>query len=923
MASEGFSCLSSSNQNFSSYAFIEIKLVIKCETDESILLQQSPGCHDWGSPSVDICQDECFENAVERWCKENIAQTHFIKNQGILGIRSSRHTNDARKLTFTFFITCHHGNQDNEDLDEGISNKSEEEESDADKSKVISSSHKEIVSKDSHHLKWFSINEVVDYHKSDQQIISREAIEWTSQIFTQEFQLMPLNFLENTYSLSTASSKYVTFNSQLAKKPALHRTSVKTTETPDPTTAREFDNNDDDDDEDNDNEDDEDDDDDEKEEEEEQDIKTRNGSNRSDDNVTDKSSYDKLVLSAHFGKLEQSYINKLFLKYSCNESKTVDKRRFCEMMKELKADFEESQIDDYFRTFDCDDKGFLQHHDVQYGLAAMEPSTPHGGLSGELRCRYIFKFYNKENNGLLDFSGFKEMVQDIYRARGQQLDEELLVKAAADNARLFGDQRRKAISLVDFLEAVGSLKFRGTSVLFRLPLSITKFAQEDMLEGLTGEAQSFATSGISNKKRKSLSMECDEDTTDTTDVDDESLSGDSTKGKTYELATHSVKVRRSGMLSDVSALWDMGDSEALAGCALLESNRCKIQRLPSINTFNKQSDANQMLAALRYFERAIKPKVMVQHPQGKPDFSWGAVEMIVLGNCLLSLCQNVKQIFMNEPRLIRIQSPVYVLGDIHGNFHDLVCFEKLLWRMGPILTPANFLFLGDYVDRGECGLEVIAYLFSQKLLAPSKFYLIRGNHECRTIQKMFTFKTECEKKFGKEMGNTVWRGINAVFDVLPLAATIDDKIFCVHGGIPLPIQGSGRIEAINEVQVNLDEPDNQNDLAWELMWGDPVRLQEQTPEIKRKLEENDGFIPNKKRGTAHAFSSTALDAFLTRNGLTHVIRAHEVQQAGFQVQQNGKLLTVFSSSHYCGGANEAACILAHQHKLRTIRLDTS
>lgn len=61
------------------------------------------------------------------------------------------------------------------------------------------------------------------------------------------------------------------------------------------------------------------------------------------------------------------------------------------------------------------------------------------------------------------------------------------------------------------------------------------------------------------------------------------------KEKTYELATHSVKVRRSGMLSDVSALWDMGDSEALAGCALLESNRCKIQRLPSINTFNKVS----------------------------------------------------------------------------------------------------------------------------------------------------------------------------------------------------------------------------------------------------------------------------------------------------------------------------------------------
>jgi len=121
----------------------------------------------------------------------------------------------------------------------------------------------------------------------------------------------------------------------------------------------------------------------------------------------------------------------------------------------------------------------------------------------------------------------------------------------------------------------------------------------------------------------------------------------------------------------------------------------------------------------------------------------------------------------------------------------------------------------------------------------------------------------------------------------------------------------------------LFEPEQQSELAWELMWGDPLRPEDVNTKVIEELKKNQGFVHNKRRGTAHLFSADALDAFLKRNSLTHVIRAHEVQQAGFQVQQNGKLLTVFSSSRYCGGSNEAACILAHQNKLRTIRLDTT
>lgn len=626
------------------------------------------------------------------------------------------------------------------------------------------------------------------------------------------------------------------------------------------------------------------------------------------------SQIEQMLESAKFGQQEQDAVRFDFFRFT-KPSTYMNEATFQRYVTGL--GWEPSpQLSDLFRAMDVHNRGALTFKELVLGLAAMEPGTQHGGNPGEQRCRHIFRLYDTNCDGIMEYSEFRKMVKDIQVMRGITMDEAALDKFTATSAVSFNLPTGGQLPLNEFLLAVGQLKFRGTSLLFRSPSSVLptlkkKYTQESLIEPTTKRSKMFhPTIGNDNMDQSAVSAVEDS-------VSAEATSRFPNQAGHYELATHSVKVRRTGTLVDVLSLWQLEGTAALTKSSRL-GEKTRFERLPSMDSFNQKSHANEMLAGLRYFERAIRK----DNPEGRPGagrmskdaFSWGEVDRQALARCLLAMCRQTRDIMFTEPRLLKLSVPTYILGDIHGNYRDLVCFEKALWRMGPVLTPANFLFLGDYVDRGEHGVEVIAHLFAQKILAPDKFYLLRGNHEVRSVQKMFTFYTECVNKFGDRVGAEVWEQINACFDVMPIAAVVDTKVFCVHGGIPPPWLGGGYLAAINQIPKPLNDPESQSSLAWELMWSDP---------ISTEADQQRDFVPNMKRGTAHMFSAEALEEFLTRNELSHVVRAHEVQQAGFQVQQKGKLLTVFSSSHYCGGSNEAACILADRQKLRTIRLDTT
>lgn len=123
----------------------------------------------------------------------------------------------------------------------------------------------------------------------------------------------------------------------------------------------------------------------------------------------------------------------------------------------------------------------------------------------------------------------------------------------------------------------------------------------------------------------------------------------------------------------------------------------------------------------------------------KDSYQWGDIDKSYFVTKFCEICNLAEAIFANEPRLIYVTSPIYVIGDIHGNYVDLLDFERCFWNLGLMMCPANLLFLGDYVDRGSFSLEVATYLLTYKVLNPSKVILIRGNHEIREIQKMFSF----------------------------------------------------------------------------------------------------------------------------------------------------------------------------------------
>jgi serine/threonine-protein phosphatase PP1 catalytic subunit len=247
------------------------------------------------------------------------------------------------------------------------------------------------------------------------------------------------------------------------------------------------------------------------------------------------------------------------------------------------------------------------------------------------------------------------------------------------------------------------------------------------------------------------------------------------------------------------------------------------------------------------------------------------------------ICQKAGEIFISQDAFLDLEAPIKICGDIHGQYHDLL----RMFDMGGFPPESNYLFLGDYVDRGKQSVETIILMLVYKILYGENFFMLRGNHECAAITRIYGFYDECKRRYNIKM----WKQFVDVFNKLPFCAAIDDKIFCVHGGL------SPEMMNFNQVK-NITRPTDVPDvgLVCDFLWADPE-------------SDLSGWAEN-DRGVSFIFGPDIVEGFLKKFDFDLVVRAHQVVADGYEFFAGRRLITLFSAPNYCGEFDNSGAMMS-------------
>jgi serine/threonine-protein phosphatase PP1 catalytic subunit len=244
---------------------------------------------------------------------------------------------------------------------------------------------------------------------------------------------------------------------------------------------------------------------------------------------------------------------------------------------------------------------------------------------------------------------------------------------------------------------------------------------------------------------------------------------------------------------------------------------------------------------------------------------------------LLLILPKIDRIFKSEPAVLRIDADqIMVIGDIHG---DLKALEFMIKKRQE-MNCKHILFLGDYVDRGPQGVEVLIRIFQLKLEDPEHIFLLRGNHETVDMNLYYGFFEEVgfDQSFLLRVSRT--------YDKMPIAAVLSGHTFCVHGGI----NGTGSIDNLRKEE------------AFSYLWNDP--------------SPRPGLTASTRGSTVKEFGPDIVEGFLETNNLKRIIRGHTALENGYKWWFDGKLLSLFSCPDYVGIGNAAAFALFKEEEIK-------
>ena len=258
---------------------------------------------------------------------------------------------------------------------------------------------------------------------------------------------------------------------------------------------------------------------------------------------------------------------------------------------------------------------------------------------------------------------------------------------------------------------------------------------------------------------------------------------------------------------------------------------------------------------------------------------------------LLRIILDVINMNIHEPSLVDIDAKnknFNICGDIHGQFYDLL---KIFDECGYPSETNPYLFNGDFVDRGSFSVECVITLLCFKLLYPKHFYLARGNHESRNLNKVYGFEQEVISKYD----SAVYEAFIRFFYSLTLAHCINHEILVIHGG--LFSKDGVTLDDIRKIKRFREVPES--GIMCELLWSDPIKINGRHPS---------------NRGVAITFGPDVVKNFLKTNKLQKLVRSHECKSEGYEIM--GDVITVFSAPNYCDSmGNKGAVIQLKGNKI--------